>query len=353
MLPLFLSGCMASKAWRPKVEKPKKVILMIGDGMGLGQVTAALYSTPRFRLNLERFPVIGLIKTHAVDNLITDSAAGATAFASGCKTYLGAIGVNRDTISTRTIFEIAQKKGIRTGLVVTSEITHATPACFYAHQPLRTMYEQIAEDFATSKVDLAIGGGKKYFLHRYDRQNLIEVMEGKNIRVLDEEPKWRQIDYGPNERLVCFTANMQPKRKVKGRHYLAPATSFAMNFLDKGAENGFMLLVEGSQIDWGGHANDSNYIISETLDFDKAIGKVLDFAQKDGETLVVVTADHETGGYSVKNGSRRGNLKTGFTTGSHTATMVPVYAFGPGSEKFAGIYNNTEIFDKVRNALGI
>jgi len=146
---------------------------------------------------------------------------------------------------------------------------------------------------------------------------------------------------------------MQPKRKVKGRHYLAPATSFAMNFLDKGAENGFMLLVEGSQIDWGGHANDSNYIISETLDFDKAIGKVLDFAQKDGETLVVVTADHETGGYSVKNGSRRGNLKTGFTTGSHTATMVPVYAFGPGSEKFAGIYNNTEIFDKVRNALGI
>jgi alkaline phosphatase len=113
-------------------------------------------------------------------------------------------------------------------------------------------------------------------------------------------------------------------------------------------DRGFFLMIEGSQIDWGGHANDSEYIISEMLEFDRAIGEVLDFAQRDGETLVIVTADHETGGYAINNGSSMGNIQGAFTSDYHTADLIPVFAYGPGAERFGGIYENTAIFDKMK-----
>ena len=112
-------------------------------------------------------------------------------------------------------------------------------------------------------------------------------------------------------------------------------------------------MIEGSQIDWGGHANDANYIVTEMLDFDRAIAQVLKFAKKDGETLVIVTADHETGGFSINKGSNRDSLVTAFTTDYHTAAMIPVFAYGPGASEFAGIYENTAIFDKMKIAMGL
>jgi alkaline phosphatase len=113
-------------------------------------------------------------------------------------------------------------------------------------------------------------------------------------------------------------------------------------------KKGFFLMIEGSQIDWAGHTNSADTLIDETLDFDKTIGRVLDFAEKDGHTLVVITADHETGGVTIVDGDKKSRtVKLSFSTTDHTAVMVPVYAFGPGAEKFTGIYDNTELFYKI------
>jgi alkaline phosphatase len=333
-------------------KHPRNIILLIGDGMGIGQITAGMYSN-RNHLNLERCPVVGLIKTTSSDDLITDSAAGATAFSTGKKTYNGAIGVDADTVSQPTILEIAESQGMLTGLVATSEIIHATPASFIAHQYNRLMYEEIAADFLNTDIDLFIGGGMKYFAKRRDKRNLLVEMREKGYFVRNEQFPLRKLEVPPNLKLAYFTADMKPDRKEKGRDYLPDAAEFATRFLSERSLNrGFFLMIEGSQIDWGGHANDEDYIISEVLDFDEAVGRVLDFAQQDKHTLVIITADHETGGFAINRGSEMGKLKTGFTTGGHTASMVPVFAYGPGAELFAGIYDNTQIFHRMMMAYG-
>ncbi len=331
-------------------KKPRNIILMIGDGMGVTQITAGLYSNNN-KLNLERFKVIGFHKPYASNKLITDSAAGATAFACGVKTYNGAIGVDADTNAVKTILEYAEEKELSTGLVATSTIVHATPASFIAHQPQRKMYEAIAKDFLKTEIDLFIGGGKRYFDRREDGDNLIDILKLRGYEMGtylgDELPE--KIDTDKN--YAYLTADKDPLTVAAGREYLPKATKLATDFLHTRGK-GFFLMVEGSQIDWGGHANDSDYIITEMIDFDKAIGHVLDYAEKDGETLVIVTADHETGGYAINPGSEMGDIKGAFTSDYHTADLVPVFAYGPGAEAFGGIYENTAIFDKMMEAFG-
>jgi alkaline phosphatase len=331
---------------------PKNIILMIGDGMGITQITAGMYLNGN-KLNLEQFKYIGLHKPYASDDLVTDSAAGATAFSTGKKTYNGAIGVDKKGKPSQTILEEAELAGMATGLVVTSAITHATPASFYAHQKDRGMAEEIAADLLKSNVDFFVGGGKKFFDRRIDEENLIEEFNKKGYAVstfLDMEFKDVIID--PTKNFGHFTADDQPLMLSQGRDYLVPATRAAMDFLSKQQEGGFFLMVEGSQIDWGGHANDSKYIISEMIEFDQAIGAVLDFAMQDGETLIIVTADHETGGYAINPTSTMDSIVAAFTTKDHTAALIPVFAWGPGEELFSGIYENTSIYDKMRRALG-
>ena len=329
--------------------RAKNVILLVGDGMGLGHITAGMYMNGN-KLHLERFPVIGLSKTHASDHLITDSAAGATAFACGVKTYNGAIAVDPDTVSLKTILEEAEELGLATGLVATSTIVHATPASFISHVKARSMYEEIAEQFLNTEVDLFIGGGKKYFDRRVkDDRNIYEELSQKGYIVSNFiEEDLRDINIPKGRNFAYFTADESPLPISQGRDYLNPATTKALNHLDN--ENGFFLLIEGSQIDWGGHANDTDYLVSEMIDFDNAIGKVLDFAEKDGETLVVVTADHECGGFTINYESKMDSLVTKFTTTGHTGTMVPVFAYGPGAENFSGIYDNTRIYHKMKKA---
>ena len=335
-------------------HKAKNVIFMVGDGMGISQITAGIYSSKR-KLNIEEFPIIGLHKSHAHDNLITDSAAGATAFATGKKTYNGAIGMTPDKKSAETILEQAEKRQMATGMVTTSTIVHATPASFIAHQPQRKMYEAIAADFMKTEIDLIIGGGKKYFDRREkDDRNLYEEMTANNYYVSDYfKEDLSDIKFDVKKNFAYFTADDDPLPVSKGRDYLFGASKVAAGFLKaRAGDKGFLLVIEGAQIDWGGHANVSDYIVTEMLDFDRTIGAILDFAKKDGETLVVVTADHETGGYSINQGSTRDSLVTAFTSDYHTAEMIPVFAYGPGSEHFSGIYDNTEIFHKMRKALG-
>ena len=333
-------------------QPAKNVILLIGDGMGLSQVSAALYSNNN-HLNLEQFVFIGLHKNFASDNLITDSAASATAMACGVKTYNGAIGVNQDTMLVSSILEEAETNGMATGVITTSSIVHATPAAFLAHRPERKMYQEIAIDVARSGADLLIGGGKKYFDRRtMDLLDLYQELENKNYLVSDySRTDFKDLQYAFDKNLAFFTSNDDPVPISKGRDYLVPAARMAPYFLANRSKKGFFLMIESAQIDWGGHANDFDYLLQEMLEFDQVIGEILRFAKENGETLVIVTGDHETGGLSINLGSRMNDLIPAWTTEYHTGTLIPVFAFGPGADLFSGIYDNTEIYQKMRQAL--
>ena len=329
---------------------PKNIIFMVGDGMGIAQITAGLYSNNN-KLQLERCPISGFHKSHSSNYLTTDSAAGATAFACGKKTYNGAIAVDEDKDAMPTILEEAKRQGLATGMVVTSTIAHATPASFIAHVESRKQYEDIAAFFPESGIDLFIGGGTKHFDQRKDERNIIQEMIDKGYVIKNQKDvSIDDVVMDANEPFGFFTGVKDPKTYRQGRRYLPNAAKRAAEFLDKRSDNGFFLMIEGSQIDWGGHSNDGKYIIEEMLDFDQTIGNVLDWAEKDGETLVVITADHETGGFAILPSSKMNKLKTKFNTDYHTPVLIPVFAFGPGSEKFSGIYDNTDIYWKMKKA---
>ena len=334
-------------------ESPKNIILLIGDGMGLGQISAAILDKDSPSV-FELFKHIGLQKTHAVNNLITDSAAAATAIACGKKTYRNAIGMDKDTVACQSILEEAELKNLSTGVVVTSSLVHATPGSFYSHVPLRSLYEYIALDLFNNKIDFAVGGGRKYFDQRsVDERNLIKDMKEAGYLIGDfNNAILRKIGEDTQQPVVMFTGENRPNSVLEGRDYLPYASFKAMNYLKNRVDEGFFLLIEGSQIDWAGHANEAANVLREMHDFEETIYEVLKFASQDKETLVIVTADHETGGLAINPKSKRKRLKLEFTTNNHTGTMVPVFAYGPKAELFEGIYDNTAIYHKMREAFG-
>ena len=315
-------------------KAPKNVIFLIGDGMGVSQIYAGLTAN-RGHLNLERIKVIGFHKNQASNNYITDSAAGATAFATGKQTYNGAIGLDSLKVPSTTLLELAEKKGLATGLVSTCDITDATPSSFIAHQRTRSMHEEIAGDFLKTDIDVVIGGGRKYFEKRKDGLNLLDSLRQKGYQVHSD----LALDGVNKGKLVALYAEDNPIKVMEGRgDALLYSAKKSLEILGQN-KKGFFVMIEGSQIDWGGHANDADYIVTEMVDFDKSIGYALDFAAKNKETLVVITADHETGGFALMGGNMKtGEVKSAFTTKGHTGQMIPVFAFGPGSEAFAGIY---------------
>jgi len=333
-------------------DQVKNIVLLIGDGMGLTQLSAGTFAFANTS-HFERCRHIGLHKPYA-SNVITDSAAGATAFACGQKTYNGAIAVNPDTIPIKTILEEAEERGLSTGLIATSSITHATPASFIAHNRYRKNMEEIAEDFLETEIDLFIGGGRKHFDSRSkdDRDLLSELREKEYVVSLYFEKDLKELSVNSSKNFAYLTSSEEPLRRSEGRDYLPLATDIALDHLSNHGDDGFFLMVEGSQIDWGGHANDIDWVLSEWEEFNRVVGSVLDWAEADGETLVVITADHETGGLAIQNGSEFGAISASFTSDYHTGTLIPVYAFGPKAESFGGIYENTAIYDKMRDAFG-
>lgn len=332
-----------------KGKKPKNVIMMIGDGMGVTAVFAGLTANGG-HLFLDNFKQIGFSKTQSSDNYITDSAAGGTALSSGIKTYNGAIGVNPDTVAVKTILEMAEDKGMSTGLVSTSAITHATPASYIAHQGSRGSYEDIAADFLKTDIDVFIGGGYKHFAERADKRDLTVDLKQKGYQVLRNMDDIYNVKTGKLAGLTAEEHNdPYPKRVMS----LPRSTETAVNILSQN-KKGFFIMIEGSQIDWGGHQNNTGYLVREMLDFDQAIGKALEFAANNEETLIVVTADHETGGLALTGGNMQiGKVKGAFSTGDHTAVMVPVFAYGPGAENFTGIMENTDIAKNIMKLLGL
>ena len=322
--------------------KPSNVILMIGDGMSTPQVYAAILTSEN-ATSFERFPITGLAKTYSKSHKITDSAAGGTAIATGHKTNNGMIGMDSDSIPVPSILEMLSEKGMKTGVIASSYITHATPASFVAKNINRNNYEEIAIDFAKSdKVDLLIGGGRKHFTEREDGINLIEQMVSEGWNYYDT-----LTDINENNKIMILASDGHLPSFPSRGNFLPDATVLAMEKLSK-SKNGFFLMIEGSQIDFAAHNNDSTYLVNEMIDFNNTINKVLDFAEKDGNTLVIVTADHETGGLTmIDPNGRYTETCFVFSTGSHSPLLVPVFAFGPGSENFSGIMENTDIIKTI------
>jgi alkaline phosphatase len=338
----------------------KNIILCIGDGMGLGQITLSRIQAagPDGTLYMERMPFTGFIRTHSTNALVTDSAAATTALASGVKTNNGMIGIMSDGTSCQTILEAAKDRGMATGLVVTSRITDATPAAFASHVMSRKMQDRIAEQLIANKVNILFGGGKEYFLpesysrsKRSDQKNLIEQAKKSGYLYIQnaEELRIARHPYilGLFQLGLLTTVAPEPS--------LAELTTKAIDILSReGKTYGFFLMVEGSQIDTACHDNNAIGAIRQTLLFDQAVKAAVDFAMEDKHTLVIVTADHETGGLTIKDGSLKGDgLYINWATNGHSAMSVPVYAFGPKADIFAGTYDNTEVPRKFARLLGI
>ena len=327
-----------------KPRKPKNIILMIGDGTGLVHLYAA-YTAKGGQLNIFDYAkAVGISITASLNDYITDSAAGATAFSTGQKTNNGIIGMGSDSTTLKTIAESAYENGMSTGVVVTCELPHATPASFYAHQPSRKKYKAIAADITQNPAaTIMVGGGLPYF----DTNALKKAGYCVSIGI-------NAMQQNTGARQICFIDTLKEPLPAPSRGpALETGSMHAISKLSKN-KKGFFLMIEGSQIDWGAHNNDSAHTIAEAIDFDNAAGEVLAWAKKDKNTLVVITADHECGGltlhgYDAKN--KRPVIH--FSSGHHTAEPVPVYAFGPGAELFSGVYQNTAIYFKMMKLLNL
>jgi alkaline phosphatase len=345
----LLPSCNNKKEEPQEPAKAVNVIYMIGDGMALPQVYAAMLAS-HDPMTFSQFPYIGVVDTRSASNDITDSAAGGTALASDHKTNNAMLGMNPDSIPVKTVLEVLAEQGKETGIVVTSYVTHATPAAFYAKVPHRKQYEDIAVQMAENPyLNLIIGGGMKHFNQRKDSLDLVSRMEN--------ELGWTVYDTLDNIDVTCkkyavmADDNHMPHAADRG-DFLPRAVKTALKSLDD-AENGFFLMVEGSQIDFACHGNDSTWMMDEMLDFDYAVKVALDYAKEKGNTLVVVTADHETGGLTLPDPQGHyTNVVFDYSTGSHTCLPVLVYAYGPGAEQFTGWMQNTALKGKILNACG-
>ncbi len=355
ILAALFSACSTTQPLQVE-KKARNVIFLIGDGMGLAQVSTSFYYQDEKAPSFTRFRHIGLVNTSSAKERVTDSASSATAYACGERTYNGAIGVDSDTNSVQNIVEILSPQGYATGVVATSSVVHATPASFYAHIDSRNKYEGIASQLVHSDIDFFAGGGNKFFSKRSDDLNYLDSLQafGFNVDTTSLDA-FKRLDAAQKYGFLLAADGMPEMTKGRG-DFLLRATEKAIDYL-KQDEDGFFLMSEGSQIDWAGHANNLSYLIREVLDFDTVIDAVLDFAEKDGNTLVIVTADHETGGFSLSAADirRQANytiIQPGFNTPHHSATLVPIFAYGPGAELFQGVYENKEVFNKILQAMG-
>ena len=344
----FVSCAKKEKA--TPTPKAVNVIYMIGDGMALPQVFATMLATGE-DLAFSQFPYTGIVDTRSKSNTITDSAAGGTALACDKKTKNGMVGMDADTIAMPTILDVLAEHGKSTGIVVTCYSGHATPADFYAKVPKRSMYEDIAMQMAESdKLNVMIAGGRKHFENRKDSLNLIERMETElGWKVYDT---LADIDTTCMKYAVLAAEGHMPIYPDRGE-FLPEGVKTALKTLEKD-EDGFFLMVEGSQIDFACHAHDSVNMVDETVDFSNAVQVALDYAKTHDNTLVVVTADHETGGLTMID--RKGkytNVEFEYSTGSHTCLPVIVYAYGPGAEQFTGWMQNNDLKAKILKACGI
>ena len=394
---LALLGAAAPQAGAQ--QAPRRVILFIGDGVGTAYWSAARFAAPD-ALAVTRMKVVGLVDTRSSDSDVTDSAAGATAYAAGIRTFNGAIGVGPDSQAVKTVLEVARDRGWATGLVATSSVTHATPASFAAHVNSRASEFEIAKQMLDARVDVLLGGGTNFFNPKVRPDSADLLARLRREYTLVSEPEDLALAKDPKVRRFAglFAETQMPSARTR-KPALAEMTGTALEVLSRDPD-GFFLMVEGSQPDWRGHSNEPlEAVAGEMLDFDRAIKVALDYQQRNPGTLVLVVADHETGGLALEVGrdsvalmqtgqalvqdaqrlaavrpllpegerdridsaarhlnwaasrmraqaaQRRGavSLTAGYTTTGHTAEMVPLFASGPMAERFGGVIDNFRV----------
>lgn len=336
------------KLQTPKGKKVKNVILMIGDGMSLMHVYTA-WAANRGKLWLENAQATGLSKTWAVKKLVTDSGSGGTSLATGVKTVYHAVGVDPEGKPLTSLVDVAKELGKDAGMAVTCRLWDATPCDFCCHNIDRDKEEELVGDYPTSGVDFVFGGGAQKFTNRKDGRDIFKELQKKGYHVS------RTLDdffaYDKNSRIFAVPYDKDTPLPDERGDLLARASLKGISLMNQN-KNGFFMMIEGSQLDDYGHFNQLDLLMKETLDFDQTVGEVMKWAAKDGETLVVVTADHETGGLTLVNGNKdEGRVECCFSTKDHSGAMVPVYAFGPGAENFTGIFENTDVFKKIKKLM--
>jgi len=328
----------------------RNVILMIGDGTGLAQLSCG-YFTNDFDLTIFNLRHSGFVTTASADSYTTDSAASATAYSTGEKTNNYMVGMSKDTTVLRNIPEMCAEKGIVSGIVSTDDLDGATPAGFFAHQPNRRMEHEIWADLPAGKaIFYGCGHYEKFQSQSTETQKAITDA----CTVVSELSDPRAKDA---KKLAYLPPMTETQSMKEGRGDFLPATTaYAIDYLTaRKTKNGkgFFLMVEGARIDKSAHSNDYPSMVKEVLDFDKAVEAAIRFAEKDGHTLVLVTADHETGGLSLGYHGDPGNGSTYgfFISGSHTPIPVPIFAYGPHSQDFTGVHGNDEVSRMIQNLL--
>jgi alkaline phosphatase len=371
----------------------QNVILLIGDGMGAAHRTAArLYSVGREgELAMDTLPIAGMARTWSTESVVPDSAAAGTALATGVKTFNMAIAVDPAKNPVQTILEMAQEAGKSVGLVTTDQLAEATPASFAAHNADRNDHLGIALDMFGHDVDVLLGGGEDYFLpvgtpgcypddgDRTDHRNLVDEAVAKGYDYVCNEADFNAVDPEVTDKLLGTFGDYAMTRPYAPS--LAEMAAKAIAILSKNPE-GFFLMVEGHQIDWAAHGNDALNTIGDTLGFDQAVEAALDFQAEHPDTLVIVTADHATGGLAIEDVPQdeacpeplpddprecktvlhedgpfeeRGGASfwLDWTSVHHTGEDVPVTAAGPHASDLAGYYEDTHIFQVMREALAL
>ena len=330
---------------------PKNVIMLIGDGMGIGPVVATRYTVAGRdgRLAMETMPYVGFSSTHSANRIVTDSAAAGTALATGVKTNNGTISLGPEGKRIKTILELAREMGKSTGIISTKHITDATPAVFVSHVSSRSKLEDIAAQMVRSRVDVVLGGGKRYFVPkskdgaRTDEVDLLKEAAQRGFSVLNSAEDLANCT--SPKYIGLFADNVMTSDRPEPT--IAEMTAKAISTLSKNYR-GFFIMSEGGKIDSEAHGNNRKGTVKETQMFDDAVKAALDFAKADGNTLVIVTADHDTGGMAVSDPSEEHpEPNVGWTTKGHTANYVPVFAYGPGAERFTGCFENTHIPNNI------
>lgn len=327
----------------PKGKKVKNIIFMIGDGMGLEQISAAWVCNGG-KLNMDNFTNIGIQRTYSANKLITDSAAAGSALATGHKTNNGMVAMTPDSVAVKSLAEEAMEKGKRAGAAVTCRVNDATPAVFFSHSATRKNQEDIVEQMAGSGVYFLSGGGYRFWRDREDGKDITEQVKANGYTYVETKEDLMKVEKGP---VIALMDSHELKPALDRGDILPASVAKALELLDN--KKGFFLMVEGSCIDDGGHDNKAGLTMEEIFDFDRTIGLVLEWAAKDGETLVVVTGDHATGGMTLLSGSIDDKrIRVNYSTTGHNGIALPVFAWGPHSEDFIGVYENTGLSDRIR-----
>ncbi|MBR5735718.1 MAG: alkaline phosphatase [Bacteroidales bacterium] len=320
-----------------KNAKVRNVILLIGDGMGLAAVNAGMYANGG-ALTLTNLHTYGYVRTQSDDNFTTDSAASGTAYATGRKTNNGYIGKDPDKNDIPNIPEKLESYGIACGVISTDNLNGATPAAFFAHQESRNATAEIWADLPDARLDFVSAGSMPVFEEQSD---------STRTAILERYTLVKNVDAVDNAAAPVLFLPPSVALDERG-DYLPRTTRAAIEYLSKQSKKGFFLMVEGARIDKEEHSNNTDGFVREMLDFDKAIEEAIRFAEKDGHTLVIISADHETGGVALRGGDpEKGYIRTAFASTSHTAITVPLFAYGPQSQQFRCFQENSDVSNKI------